>query len=145
MLRTCLLVAVLSFGAAAVAGEPEAAPAQAPAPVGEETYIPFADNGGIRGWSYDKATQTILIEGRGKKWYRASFLGSCRELNFEHQIGFKSDPLGRVDRFSEIYLTGAGSINRTCQFKSLVRAEPPAKKKADKKGEKEEAAPAQPS
>ena len=63
---------------------------------------------------------TLLIEGRGNRWYRAELLGPCLGLPFAQSIGFVTYGASTFDRFSKIVVRG-----RTCQLRSLVEIDAP--------------------
>jgi len=115
------LAASFSLIATSVAVAMESKPAEQ-----RQATIRFADNGGIRDWSSAREDKRdiLYIQDRSRKWYRASFIGSCSELTFANAIGFKTDGTGSLDRFSSIIADG----NR-CQFYSLTASEGPPKRK----------------
>lgn len=87
----------------------------------KEARIAFADHGGIRNWRVVDR-DTLLIEGRGKRWYKAELSGPAIGLPFAHAIGFATYPGSTFDRFSKIIVEG-----RSYPLRSLVAIEPPAK------------------
>jgi len=87
--------------------------------------IHFADLGGIENWRAD-GPDAILIEGRNKGWYRATFFGSCIGLQFAETIGFVTDSGGDLDRFSSLLVDGERCWFRT--FEKLAVAPEPKKK-----------------
>ena len=93
-----------------------------------QARIPFANSGGISGWQ-SAGRDAILLEGTGRKWYRAEVLGYCRDLNIATTIGFDTSTNGDFDSFSSLIVSG-----QRCPLKSLVRTEPPAKKAKKAKG-----------
>jgi hypothetical protein len=118
------LIAVATFSglaASSVAIANESKPEEA-----RQATIRFADNGGIRDWASAREDKRdiLYIQDRSRKWYRASFIGSCSELTFANAIGFKTDGTGSLDRFSSIIADG----NR-CQFYSLTATDGPPKRK----------------
>jgi hypothetical protein len=84
--------------------------------------IPFANSGGISGWQ-SAGRDAILLEGTGRKWYRAEILGHCRDLDIATTIGFDTNANGDFDSFSSLIVRG-----QRCPVKSLVQVDPPAKK-----------------
>lgn len=66
-----IVLAATCLGGAAFAGEPPAAPAEA--------AIPFANNGGIRGWFVENDAN-LLLEDRQGQWYRARLLSPAYYL-----------------------------------------------------------------
>jgi hypothetical protein len=102
---------------------PSAAPAPAPATAPpREAQINFANHGGIWNWEVVDST-TVLIEDRGRRWYKATLLVNCIDLPFEQKIGFESNADGSFDKFSAIQ-----TRQLRCPLSSLVRTEAPAKK-----------------
>jgi hypothetical protein len=88
---------------------------------GREVSIPFADHGGIWNWRA-VGRDTLLIEARGGKWYRAKLMSPCFELPFAEAVGFKTNPTGDFDRFSSIVVRG-----QRCPVISLTETAPPPK------------------
>lgn len=103
-LLAAMALAVLAAGSAAAA---------------DRAAIRFADYGGIENW---RAAEdgSLLVEARNGKWYRATFYGACPELRFETAIGFVTDSLGQLDRFSSVVVDG-----RRCWFRSFEEIEDP--------------------
>lgn len=95
-----------------------------PAPAAEQRQarIPFANSGGISGWQ-SAGRSAILLEGSGRKWYRAEVMGHCPDLDMATGIGFETNANGDFDSFSSLIVRG-----RRCPLKSLVETTPPAKK-----------------
>ena len=108
----------IGFMAAASAATPAVAPA--------ETRIPFANHGGIYSWQVVD-NRTILIEGQGRKWYKATLFSACFDLPFSEQLGFESNVDGSFDKFSSIKVRG-----QNCHVTSLVQTAAPAKKAKSK-------------
>jgi hypothetical protein len=151
-LALCTLLPVAAFAAAATPSADDPTRAQLDAKVkaaaesrGPQVSIPFANHGGIVNWrAVDR--DTLLIEGRGGKWYRAELLPGCFDLPFADRVGFRSNPGGDFDRFSSVYVRG-----QTCRVSSLTETAPPPKrakkggaKEADAKQDAPPAAAAQP-
>jgi hypothetical protein len=125
--------AVAALAAAAVdAPPPAAAPAgasgsssagEAPAPQApREAQIPFASKGGIWNWSVVD-NNTVLIESRGRKWYKATLFGNCINLAFANSLSFIPNPSGSFDKFSTIRSHG-----QRCPLVSLIEVPAPPKK-----------------
>ena len=93
-----------------------------------QARIPFANSGGISGWQ-SAGRDAILLEGTGRKWYRADVLGHCRDLDIATTIGFDTNANGDFDSFSSLIVRG-----QRCPIKSLVRVDPPLKKTRGAKG-----------
>lgn len=96
-----------------------AAPAAADAP--KEARINFVNHGGIRDWRIVDR-DTLLIRGRGNRWYKAELFAPAWGLNFAHSIGFDTGFGGTFDRFSSVIVEG-----RRYPLRSLVEVEPPAR------------------
>ena len=138
--RTLQLVVLLAMSAAALTTAParalgaddestaspsdtagESATADAPAAANDgRAVIHFVDLGGIASWRPDGAG-AILIEGRNRRWYRATFYGLCPSLRFANTIGFVTDATGDLDRFSSVLVDG-----ERCWLRSLDRIAKPA-------------------
>ena len=85
--------------------------------------IPRVDQGNIQGWQVP-AANTVYLQDRGKKWYRADMSGSCVRPNFNGQLGFRTGPGGRLETGSQIL-----SRSGPCTIRSLTAIDgPPAKK-----------------
>jgi hypothetical protein len=122
-----------ALAAAAVDAPPTAiAPAAAPGPPAEsqapaeppprEAQIPFANKGGIWNWQVVD-NNTVLIESRGRKWYKATLFGNCINLAFANSLAFIPNPSGSFDKFSTIRSHG-----QRCPLVSLIRVPAPPKK-----------------
>ncbi len=114
------LTGVLLSSAALANPEPSSEPRQA--------RIPFANSGGISGWQ-SAGRDAILLEGTGRKWYRAEVFGYCRDLDIATTIGFDTSPNGDFDSFSSLIVRG-----QRCPIKSLVQVPAPARKAKKLKG-----------
>jgi len=106
--------------APAASPEPNAATASAAAP--KEASIPFANHGGIYNWGVVD-NRTLLIQGRNRKWYKATLFAPCIDLPFAQTIGFKTNASGSFDKFSSIVVR-----RQRCSLTSLVEIPPPVKK-----------------
>jgi Family of unknown function (DUF6491) len=91
-----------------------------------EVAIPFANHGGIRNWQVIDR-DSILIQDTHGQWYLAKLMSSAFDLPFVEAIGFKTNPSGSFDRFSSVIVKG-----QAYAIVSLVRTDPPAKKKRTK-------------
>lgn len=137
-MRLSLLILPL----AAVALVPFAASAEEPATTEKaaEAYIAFANHGGVRDWqAYDQ--NTIYFQDRQKRWYKAELLMPAFDLPYTIFIGLDTEPGGRLDKWSAVYVEG-----QRYTFRSFVAIEgkPPKKpKKGDKEAAEGTAAPAQ--
>ncbi len=83
----------------------------------------------IDSWQPD-GNKGIYIKVGTKKWYYASFMGPCPDLQFHNAIGFVSDNMGRIDRFSSIVVDGPVGVQR-CWFKTVDKVDGPPKKDKD--------------
>ena len=102
-----------------LASAPSAAQPTAAAP--REASIPFIDHHGILDWKVGDGT-TLYIQARDRKWYRATVLSSCRNLDFATRIGFDTGPSSQFDRSSYL-LVG----DQRCPVQSVVASAPPPK------------------
>lgn len=112
--KTPAVLAVALATAAVVGFEP-------PVHAAERAVLRFADIGGIRDWQAAENGDSLLIEGRNRQWYRATFWGSCPEINFSTTIGFvTSQPTGDLDGFSSVIAEG-----RRCFFRTFEETAAP--------------------
>jgi hypothetical protein len=107
----CLTLAAVTLGTAMFQGGAQAE---------ERTVMNFADMGGIRNWR-PGANDSLLIEGRNGKWFRASFWGPCYDLKFVSAIAFVTEPTGELDKFSSVLVDG-----QRCWFRSFEKTTAPA-------------------
>jgi hypothetical protein len=121
ILLVCTLFQLAASAADAPQGGAPSAPADADAAAAQAS-IPFANHGGINDWRVVD-DHTVLIQGTGRQWYKASLMTPCINLPFAQRIGFKSNPDGSFDKFSAIKLR-----HQTCPLTSLVKTDPPAKR-----------------
>ena len=101
---------------------PPQSTAAAPAPAGE-VQIPFASQN-IWNWRVVD-NNTVLIQDRGRRWYKATLWGNCINLSFSQRLSFVSNPNGTFDRFSSIRYG-----DQRCPLRSLVATTAPPKKPA---------------
>jgi Family of unknown function (DUF6491) len=99
---------------------PPASTAAAPA-AGVEAQIPFASQTIWRWRVVDN--NTVLIQDRGRRWYKATLWGNCINLSFAQTLSFVSNPNGGFDKFSSIRFGG-----QRCPLRSLVVTTAPPKK-----------------
>ena len=85
----------------------------------DRAVIRFADYGGIENWRAGR-DGSLLIEARNGNWYRATFHGSCHDLKFAQRIGFVTDVVGNLDKFSSILVDG-----RRCWFRTFEQVPDP--------------------
>jgi hypothetical protein len=103
-----------------------AAAAPAAQSAAREVQIPFADR---TLWSWQVVDDhTVLIQDRGRKWYKATLQAPCFNLPFTQELGFESNPTGTFDKFSSIRVR-----EQRCPLISLVETTPPPKKSKAKK------------
>jgi hypothetical protein len=119
-----LLTGVFSTGVPANAADapvpPAASAGAAPAPA-REAQIPFADK---TIWNWQVVDdRTVLIQDRGRRWYKATLLGPCVNLPFAERLGFESNSDGAFDKFSAIHVR-----EQRCPLVSLVKTTAPPKK-----------------
>ena len=120
LLGGSLSIAALCVSAADDPVPPAAGAPSAPA-AAREAQIPFADKT-IWNWQVVNDT-TLLIQDRGRKWYKATLLGHCINLSFAEKLGFESNSSGAFDKFSSIRVGG-----ERCPLISLVETTAPPKK-----------------
>jgi hypothetical protein len=106
-----------------------AAPAAAAAPAApsaaREVQIPFADR---TLWNWRVVDdRTVLIQDRGRKWYKATLHAPCFNLPFTQELGFEPNPTGTFDKFSAIRVR-----EQRCPLISLVESTAPPKKSKGK-------------
>jgi hypothetical protein len=97
-----------------------AAVVQVPA---REVEIHFASQNIWRWRAVDYTT--VLIQDRGRRWYKATLYGYCVDLPFAQNLSFVSNPSGSFDRFSSIIVR-----EQRCPLRSLVQTTAPPKKLA---------------
>jgi len=118
-LKALTAALALSVAAPAVADQPALA-----AP--KEARIAFANHGGIRNWrAVDR--DTLLIEGRNRRWYQAELFAPAFGLPFALAVGFDTHPGGSFDRFSRVIVEG-----QSYPLRSLVEIERPRRNDSDK-------------
>jgi hypothetical protein len=116
LLGSIFCTAALSASAADDPVPPASAPAAA-----REVQIPFADR---NLWNWQVVDdRTVLIQDRGRKWYKATLFAPCFNLPFTQELGFESNPTGSFDKFSAIRVRG-----QRCSLISLVETTAPPKK-----------------
>ncbi|HEV7714731.1 MAG TPA: DUF6491 family protein [Steroidobacteraceae bacterium] len=103
-------------------------------PAVHDATIPFANYGGIRDWTPDRE-RGLWIQGRNRKWYYASFMGSCTGLNFATALAFDTRGQTSFDRWATVIVPHYGR----CAIKSFTASEGPPKRQKAKAKEGEEA------
>lgn len=79
----------------------------------KSAIIPFVNYGSIRNWEPD-GRNAILLSSWNNRWYKATLLGPCFNLDNAISLGVVSNPMGDLDRFSSLLVNG-----QQCQIKSL--------------------------
>lgn len=119
---------VLALG---LAGAPAlASSAGADGPAAAEARIPFVNHGGIRDW---RATDgdTIYVQDRSRRWYRAELAYRAFGLPHAWAIGFETRGIDSFDRFSNVVIDG-----QRIPVRSLVQVDgPPARRDAEQRDE----------
>jgi hypothetical protein len=106
--------------AAAVFAAPAMASASPNNPeIGQEARIAFPNNATIRTFQAG-GRDTLYIQDRARRWYRASVIGPCINLPFAHAIGVEQRGSAVLDRFSALIVEG-----ERCQLNSFVRVGAP--------------------
>ncbi|TPG13477.1 hypothetical protein EAH87_17305 [Sphingomonas koreensis] len=113
-----LALAAASFASGAVAADRHR-------PIGKETTIAFASNGGIRNWEAGPPKSKILyVQDRRLDWYRVELSGPCLDRNRgDMTINYTTDAIGAFDRFSTLTFPNAGYT--VCGVKSIQTSLPP--------------------
>jgi hypothetical protein len=105
------------------AAAPPAASAAAPqAPPEPQASIPFVNYDSIRTFKV-VGRDTVYLQDRRRRWYRADLMGICPRLQFERAIGVETWGTNSLDRYGALIVEG-----RRCRIESLVRSGPPPKK-----------------
>jgi hypothetical protein len=112
MKKLLMTVAVLAAPAIAAASPTNAE-------IGQEARIAFPNNATIRTFRADDR-DTLYIQDRARRWYRASVIGPCINLPFAHAIGVEQRGSSVLDRFSALIVEG-----ERCQLNSFVRVGAP--------------------
>jgi hypothetical protein len=106
------------LAAAALAAAPAAAATNS-----TEVAIPFASSNGIHDWQAD-GNRGLYIKSITGQWYYARTMGVCGRLRTALSLGFETSAGGQLDRHGAILAEGV-----RCPIKSLVRSDPPPRKK----------------
>ncbi len=99
-------------------------------PIGVETQISFAANGGIRDWRRGPEDSNIVyLQARNLRWYEVTLTGPCLDnTSFEPMI-YTTGPGGALDRFSRI--SSARNPDLVCGVESIKTSLPPEQMRAD--------------
>lgn len=94
-------------------------------PIGKETSIPFASNGGIRNWEAGPPKSGVLyVQDRQLKWYKVQMTGPCiQSKGGPLTVQYTTDNGGQFDTFSK--LTFPDYAGRTCGISSIKTSLPP--------------------
>jgi hypothetical protein len=119
-INPALLIAAASLSFPGIASA-----AQHHRPIGQETTIPFASNGGIRNWEAGPPKSGIIyVQDRRLDWYRVEMSGPCIESRGGPlTVVYTTDNSGAFDRFSR--LTFPDYAGRTCGVTSIKTSLPP--------------------
>jgi hypothetical protein len=122
LLGSIFFTAALS---ASAADDPLPQASASAAPAAREVQIPFADR---TLWNWQVVDDhTVLIQDRGRKWYKATLHAPCFNLPFTQELGFEPNPTGTFDKFSSIRVR-----EQRCPLISLVESTAPPKKSKGK-------------
>jgi hypothetical protein len=113
MNRKLLIAPLLALGLAAL----PAAALSSTAPAAKEASIDLANSGGIRDWR-EVGDQTIYVQDRQHRWYRATLMRPSYDLRGALAIGFDTGPGDTFDKFSSVVIRG-----QRYAVESLVRIE----------------------
>ena len=96
-------------------------------PIGQETTIAFA-SGGIKDWEAGpRGSDTVYLQDRTLHWYLVTLSGPCLENAGSDTLIYKTDNLGRLDRFSMI--AAARTPQMRCRVESIKTSlAPPSRK-----------------
>lgn len=121
MKQLALIAAALTAATAtpAIAQPSTVQPVIAQPAIGQEARIAFPNNATIRTFRAD-GRETVYIQDRARRWYRASVIGPCNNLPWAQAIGVERRGVGTLDRFSTLIVEGD-----RCQLNSFVRVSGP--------------------
>jgi len=101
-----------------------AALASQTAPVGKETTISFASNGGLTNWvAGPPGSDIVYVRDRTLHWYRVALSGDCIARDPSFTLAYTTDATGTFDRFSRV--SNLRFPNRACGVTSIRRSAPP--------------------
>lgn len=101
-----------------------ATPAFAADPLGKETVITNAGNGGLRNWQAGPARSGVLyVRDRTDRWYQVTLTGPCTTDTALDTLTYTTDPTGTFDRFSRVRV--ARYPNRICGVRSIKTSSAP--------------------
>jgi len=123
-----LIVPLIALG---LATSPAVATGDEPEPqASAEARIPFVNNGGIRDWRAE-GRDTLYVQDRLRRWYKATLMHPATGLPFAQAIGFETRGIDSFDRFSTVVVDG-----QRIPVQSLVRVEAPPTKQQRAEAEK---------
>jgi hypothetical protein len=122
-MKAYLLFPLVGLGLVAGAVQPATAKSA-------ETSIPFVNHRGIDDWQATDR-RTLYIRDAQHRWYRATLMSDCIDLDYATRIGFLPGAGDRLDRFSSILVHG-----QRCPIESLVASAPPPPKAGKARGRK---------
>ena len=119
------MTSALTAAFATAAFATSASAAQHQRPIGKETTIAFASNGGIRNWEAGPPKSGIIyVQDRRLDWYRVEMSGPCIESKGGPlTVVYTTDNGGAFDTFSRLTFPDYG--HRTCGVKSITTSLPP--------------------
>ncbi len=118
--KLLLAAALTAIAAPALAQSGQPAPA-APAAAPKETSIPFVRTGNIDDFEAD-GTKGVWLRTIDRKWYYASVIGPCFNLDFAQRIGVAERGVDQLDQFGTLLVDG-----QRCSIQSLVASDGPPK------------------
>lgn len=98
--------------------------AKQPLPIGQETVITYAGNGGLRDWQRGGTISDLLyVRDRTEQWYAVRLSGRCRFYGSLDTLSYTTDTNGTFDRFSRISVSS--SPGQVCGVASIRTSLPP--------------------
>ena len=94
------------------------------APLGHETTIPFAGNGGLRDWEPGVPNSGVVyVRDRRQRWYQVTLTGPCVRDRALDTLSYTTDTNGTFDRFSRVSV--ARYPQQVCGVTSIRTSLPP--------------------
>lgn len=118
MMRPTLVLIVLTVSACASSTPPPLDPVKANA------SLPAAEFGALVSWQALR-DGSILIEGAGKKYHRATFTAPCAGLAGAQAVAVKVSKFGSEDRVQGVTINPAAGGAETCYFNALEPVDDP--------------------
>ncbi len=98
--------------------------ASQPRPIGQETVISYAGNGGLRDWQRGGAiSDTLYVRDRTEQWYEVRLTSRCRLYGPLDTLSYTTDSNGTFDRFSRISVSS--TPGQICGVASIRTSLPP--------------------